>query len=148
MQERQRGKQTRRWASTWGGEGWGCESPLSCTLCRCLIGGRVDREVSDPGAGGWRGQGDQAWGFSPCARHPFPQMKYCLGFMSQICHLVALGTIAEGPRRQQWPREGHSTGVVWHARCTAPSASEVKLRALLPFLYSQGPKNPVGPGVT
>ena len=96
-------------------KGWSSESPLSCTLCRCLIGGCAGGEVSDPGAGGWREQGDQAWGFSPCARHPFPEMNYCSGLMSQICHLVALGTIAEGATRQQQPREGHGTGAAWHA---------------------------------
>lgn len=87
--------------------GWRSVSPLSCTLCRCLIAGCAGGEMSDPGAKEWRRQVDQAWGFSPCSRHPFPEMKYCLGFMSQICHLVALGTIAEEPTRQQWPWEGH-----------------------------------------
>lgn len=109
-----RDKEADRGDGHWHGEarahkGWRSVSPLSCTLCRCLIAGCAGGEMSDPGAKEWRRQGDQAWGFSRCSRHPFPEMKYCLGFMSQICHLVALGTIAEEPTRQQWPWEGHGT---------------------------------------
>ena len=101
-------------------KGWGSESCLSCTLCRCLISGRAGREVSDPGAGGWRGQRDQAWGSVFAQGIPFPKMNYCLGFMSQICHLVALGTIAEAPTRRQRPRprDGHGTGAAWQLGST------------------------------
>lgn len=41
---------------------------------------------------------DQTLGFGPSVM----QVKYCPGFMSHTCHLVALGTIAEGPTTRRW----------------------------------------------
>lgn len=86
-----------------------------------------------PVPGDGEGRGTRPRGFSPCARRSFPKMKYCSGFMSHICHLVALGTIAEGPTGQQWPR--------CVLGCPAPSASSAEPRVLFCFTH-RGPKSP------